>query len=286
MILQMGVKTSWFNCNDLYSSMEMSPSKSSPAGGDLRCYMIETGLPTIGDPVVPELLLKVLEPYRKGGCIIDEERVREYEKVVKRGVTDRFSFAAAIFGELSEALFWLQLPHALLHFLEKSSPSVAHSGNMVLQLPSHADNVTALGQIPAFEMSGQTSKKVYTVYTIVDVLYHYSFIICFGLNDMSILQNSGQLSSLAFRKEDLWLNAKERLSWHDKLDSEEAIQKRVHEFVIQTFSAPFTAPVVLLHELRSVCFMINVMQVGISRELGRCSFIAAINTTRRCSFLP
>lgn len=56
-----------------------------------------------------------------------------------------------------------------------------------------------------------------------------------------VLQSSGQLSGLAFKKEELWLNAKERISWHDKLDSEEAIQKRVHEFVIKTFSVPFTA---------------------------------------------
>jgi hypothetical protein len=59
------------------------------------------------------------------------------------------------------------------------------------------------------------------------------------------LQNSGQLSGLVFRKEELWLNAKERISWHDKLDSEEAIQKRIHEFVVQTFSVPFTAPIIL-----------------------------------------
>jgi WD repeat-containing protein 11 len=174
MVLQMGVKMSWFKCNDPYSSMEMSPSKSSPAGGDLRGYMIETGLPTIGDTVVPELLLKVLEPYRKEGCIIDEERAREYDKVVKRGVTGRFAFAAAIFGELPEAYFWLQLPHALLHFLEKSSSSVAHVGNAVLQPTSHADNVTALDQIPAFEISAQTSKVCF-VYTIFTVLYYYCF---------------------------------------------------------------------------------------------------------------
>jgi hypothetical protein len=174
MILQMGVKISWFKCNDSYSSMEMSSSKSSPAGGDLRGYMIETGLPAIGDPVVPELLLKVLEPYRKEGCIIDEERAREYDKVMKRGVTDRFAFSAAIFGELSEAYFWLQLPLALLHFLEKSSSSVSHFGSVVLQPTSHGDTVSALDQIPAFEISAQTS-KVRIVYTIFTVLYYYCF---------------------------------------------------------------------------------------------------------------
>lgn len=175
MILQMAVKTSWFN-NDSYS-MEMSPSKNSPVEGDLRSYMIETGVPTIGDPVVAELLLKVLEPYRKEGCIIDEERAREYEKVVKRGATDRFAFAAAIFGELSEAHFWLQLPRALLHFLEKSSPSVANPRNVGFQPTSHADNGTALDRIPSFEMSAQTSKKVYTVMILRYIIIHLSLIL-------------------------------------------------------------------------------------------------------------
>ncbi|KAJ4758363.1 Transducin family protein / WD-40 repeat family protein [Rhynchospora pubera] len=201
MILQMGVKRSWFNYNSLCSSTNTSLLKSS-VGGDLRGYMIETGLPTIGDPVVPELLLKVLDPYRKEGCIIDEERADQYEKAAERGVTDRLAFAASIFGELSEALFWLQLPHAFLHFLEKSSPSAARSSSSVLQPTYSVDNVPSLDQVPSFEMAAQTSKK-----------------------------NSGQLNELAFKKEELWLNAKERISWHDKLDSEEAIQKRVHELV-------------------------------------------------------
>lgn len=31
----------------------------------------------------------------------------------------RFAFAAAMFGESSEALFWLQLPRALKHLMKK-----------------------------------------------------------------------------------------------------------------------------------------------------------------------
>lgn len=56
MILQLGVKPSWFNS---YST--------SIDAGDLRSYMIESTLPAVGDPVVPELLLKILEPYRIEG---------------------------------------------------------------------------------------------------------------------------------------------------------------------------------------------------------------------------
>jgi hypothetical protein len=67
MILQLGVKPSWFECinSDKFGS---SSFKAAPTTfGDLRTYMIETTLPPIGDSVVPELLLKVLEPYRKEG---------------------------------------------------------------------------------------------------------------------------------------------------------------------------------------------------------------------------
>lgn len=43
------------------------------------------------------------------------------------------------------------------------------------------------------------------------------------------LQNCGQLNFMAFRQEELWGNANVRIPWHEKLDGEEAIQKRVHE---------------------------------------------------------
>ena len=53
------------------------------------------------------------------GCILDDERARLYASVVDKGCTARFAFAAAIFGESTEALFWLQLPHALNHLMSK-----------------------------------------------------------------------------------------------------------------------------------------------------------------------
>lgn len=43
------------------------------------------------------------------------------------------------------------------------------------------------------------------------------------------MQKYGQLNLMAFKQEDLWGNANEQISWHAKLDGEEAIQKRVHE---------------------------------------------------------
>lgn len=68
MILQLGVKPSWFNT--CIATKDMSPYQipvASSNTGDLRSYMIDSLLPPIGDSVVPELLLKVLEPYRREG---------------------------------------------------------------------------------------------------------------------------------------------------------------------------------------------------------------------------
>ncbi|XP_021634010.1 WD repeat-containing protein 11 isoform X3 [Manihot esculenta] len=118
MILQLGVKPSWFNtCGTAIDKRPHSiPGTASPAA-DLRSFMID--LPPIGDSVVPEMLLKVLEPYRKEGCMLDDERARLYATIVNKGCAVRFAFAAAVFGETSEALFWLQLPHALKHLMNK-----------------------------------------------------------------------------------------------------------------------------------------------------------------------
>ena len=67
MILQLGVKPSLFNtCS---TSLEKRPHLirgMASSSKDLRSYMIQ--LPPLGDPVVPEMLLKILEPYRKEGC--------------------------------------------------------------------------------------------------------------------------------------------------------------------------------------------------------------------------
>ena len=62
MILQLGVKPSWL------SKRPQLMSGFSAAGGDLRSHMID--LPPVGDSVVPEMLLKVLDPYRIEGCIL------------------------------------------------------------------------------------------------------------------------------------------------------------------------------------------------------------------------
>lgn len=69
MILQLGVKPSWFDLTVTDTDIMHShvPEAGPASVGDLRSYMIESNLPAVGDSVVPELLLKVLEPYRREG---------------------------------------------------------------------------------------------------------------------------------------------------------------------------------------------------------------------------
>ncbi|OUZ99877.1 hypothetical protein BVC80_9067g66 [Macleaya cordata] len=203
MILQLGVKPSWFNTTTIDGSPYVVPGTGSSTR-DLRSYMIDSLLPPVGDSVVPELLLKVLEPYRREGCILDDERARLYAAVVNKGAAMRFAFAAAIFGEASEALFWLQLPRALSHLINKSankSPLKSSSSAFPdLGDMSTLSRITSKGK----SISGRVKK-----------------------DNMSY----GRLKLMAFEQEELWENANERIPWHEKLDGEEAIQNRVHELV-------------------------------------------------------
>ncbi|CAL5438889.1 unnamed protein product [Camellia sinensis] len=200
MILQLGVKPAWFNTCSTITDMRPGTASST---GDLRSYMIDS--PPVGDSVVPELLLKVLEPYRKEGCILDDERARLYASIVNKGCAARFAFAAATFGESIEALFWLQLPYALDHLMNKlvkKSPQKAPVPESIPEL----DDTAMLSRI--------TSKGKQTPET--------------GKTD--VLQSNGLLKLMAFEQGELWGSANERITWHEKLDNEEAIQNRVHEW--------------------------------------------------------
>lgn len=197
MILQLGVKPSWLN------KRPQLVSGVSAGGGDLRSHMID--LPPVGDSVVPEMLLKVLEPYRIEGCILDDARAKLYSKLVHKGSALRFAFAAAIFGESSEALFWLQLPSALSHLMNKLANKSPQRGqlstsNVDLDEASMLNRITSKGK-----SMPRTGKKE-----------------AFG---------QGQLMAMAFKQEELWESANERIPWHEKLDGEEVIQNRVHELV-------------------------------------------------------
>lgn len=85
------------------------------------------------------------------GCILDDERVQLYATVVNRGCAARFAFAAAVFGETAEALFWLQLPHALNHLMNKlvnKSPQKFPASASVPDLDNTAtlDRITSKGK--------------------------------------------------------------------------------------------------------------------------------------------
>ena len=86
------------------------------------------------------------------GCILDDERAKLYAKVVNKGCAARFAFAAAIFGESSEALFWLQLPRALNYVINKlvnKSPQKA----LVSAATSGLDDTALLKRITSKERS-------------------------------------------------------------------------------------------------------------------------------------
>ncbi|KAL0333972.1 UNVERIFIED_CONTAM: hypothetical protein Sangu_1553400 [Sesamum angustifolium] len=201
MILQLGVKPAWF---DVFSAtMNDWNTPGTPSAGDLRGYMIAS--PRVGDSVVPEMLLKVLEPYRKAGCLLDDERVRLYAKVVKKGSTLRLAFAAGIFGESMEALFWLQLPHALNHLMNKLVNKSTQRGPHTARTPE-IDEASMLSRISSKGKSAPGSGK------------------------KNLLVN-GQLKLMAFEQQELWERANERINWHEKLEGEEAIQNRIHELV-------------------------------------------------------
>ena len=68
LILQYGVKPSWFNTsNAIPDKLNSQISRNLSGVKDLRNYLIDAS--PVGDSVVPELLLKALETYRKEGNI-------------------------------------------------------------------------------------------------------------------------------------------------------------------------------------------------------------------------
>ncbi|XP_065848917.1 uncharacterized protein [Euphorbia lathyris] len=187
MILQLGVKPSWFNtCGTNIDKRPHSILGTAAPAVDLRNYM--SYLPPIDDAVVPEMLLKVLEPYRKEGCILDDERARLYATIANKGCAVRFAFAAAIFGETSEALFWLQLPHALEHLMNKLVNKSAQNFSITASTPG-LDGAATPTAITLREKSFTGTE-----------------------NRDSFCQ--GQLKSMAFRQEESWESANERIPWH------------------------------------------------------------------------
>ncbi|GAB2300310.1 hypothetical protein Dimus_034346 [Dionaea muscipula] len=203
MILQLGVKPSWFNTSG--TTINKRPHHipgTASSSEDLRSYMIDD--PHFGDAAVPEMLLKVLELYRQEGCILDDERARLYGKIVNKGSAVRFAFAATVFGESSEALFWLQLPRALNHLIHKSV-NKSQQGSAPASV-AQLDDAATLTRITSGGKSTSGSGKTEAL-------------------------GYGQLRLMAFEQEELWETASERIRWHEKLEGEDAIQNHVHDLV-------------------------------------------------------
>ncbi|KAL8129594.1 hypothetical protein V2J09_018749 [Rumex salicifolius] len=198
MILQLGIKPSWFNTSG--SSIDRRPQQIPGVSEDLRNYIID--IPPVGDPAVPELLLKVLEPYRKDGCILDDERARLYAKVVHQGLALRLAYAAIVFGEPSEAIFWLNLPRAVNHLVHKALNKSPQKAPAPRSLPEIDHAVVTKSKLKA--LPGASNKETLS---------------------------PGQYRSMAFEQEELWETANERILWHEKLEGDDAIQNRIHDLV-------------------------------------------------------
>ncbi|XP_027330478.1 WD repeat-containing protein 11 isoform X1 [Abrus precatorius] len=241
MILQLGVKPSWFNtCSTTIKKRPHLIPGTPSSTGDLRTYMIN--IPPLGDSVVPEMLLKVLEPYRKEGCMLDDERAKLYASIVDKGCAARFAFAATIFGESSEALFWLQLPQALKHLMNKLLRKPPPKGPTADSI-SEVDETSLLSRISS---KGKPTQEM-------------------GRDELS----QGQLRLMAFDHEELWKSASERISWHEKLEGEEAIQKRVHELV-SVGNLEFAVSLLLSTPPESSYFYVNALRaVALSSAVSR-----------------
>ncbi|KAG0455304.1 hypothetical protein HPP92_024596 [Vanilla planifolia] len=207
MIFHSGVKPSWFSLFAVEEDKSLRDifEVETTSAGDLRGYIMESPLPSVGDSVVPELLLKVLEPYRREGCILDDERIRAYASVAYKGSAARFAFAAAMFGEFSESLFWLQLPNAISHAIEKSTKKSSNESSQSASL-SETESIAMLNRITSREKSASSRRRKHNM-------------------------KFGQLNLMAFRQEELWANANERIPWHEKFVGEDAIQKQIHELI-------------------------------------------------------
>lgn len=78
--------------------------------------------------------------------MLDDERAKLYASIVDKGCAARFAFAATVFGESSEALFWLQLPQALKHLINKLSKKPPSKGTQTESV-SEDDETSLLSRI-------------------------------------------------------------------------------------------------------------------------------------------
>lgn len=227
MLLQWGVQPSWFDVEKTSGDTEHlvhTPGMPSTIDKtDFRHYMLDTSFPLIGDTVVPELLLKILEPYRKAGRLLDNDRAKTYAALLHKGCTARFAFAAAQFGDFSEALFWLQLPYVLSCLTEQ-----LHDKSLQHKSPIKASSE------PSTSDELHTRRSVENVASLKGAKHEKSTFSALGLQDCSystLQLTYGESDVSPSSQVSLRANALERISWHEKLRGENALQKRVHELV-------------------------------------------------------
>lgn len=91
---------------------------------------------------------------------------------MNKGTYARFAFAAAIFGDFQEALFWLQLPQALRHFLDKSA---SRSGDNTSQSSSRpaSEQGSSLNRIVSRERSASGKFTKNAVVIVESVLLYF-----------------------------------------------------------------------------------------------------------------
>lgn len=91
---------------------------------------------------------------------------------MNKGTYARFAFAAAIFGDFQEALFWLQLPQALRHFLDKST---RRSSEKISQssLQTDSDQSSALNRIASLRPAAVKFTKNAVVVFFYLMLYNF-----------------------------------------------------------------------------------------------------------------
>lgn len=97
------------------------------------------------------------------GHLLDRELAGLYSSIVNKGCAARSAFSAAIFGEFPEAFFWLQLPLALRHSLDKEVKLSFHEDNSTV---SEAVNMSKLIEVASTVNSAARKDHLKVVYIL------------------------------------------------------------------------------------------------------------------------
>lgn len=94
--------------------------------------------------------------------------------MVNKGCAVRFAFAAAVFGESSEALFWLQLPRSLKHLMEKLANKPSQKAPVSEANPG-LDNTAMLSRITSKGKSVPETENKDTLVNQIKMLINGSY---------------------------------------------------------------------------------------------------------------